>query len=68
MVRPYRPRNVDPVVAYNRAQKAGRSRTGNDYHIRKLTEGASTLTGEQRRQLAALLAAALGAGVATGAR
>jgi hypothetical protein len=46
--------NVDPDRAHERAIKAAQSRTGNDYHIRKLTEAAATLTGEQRQQLAAL--------------
>ena len=54
--RKYAPRNVDPAVAYDRARKGGLSRTGNAYHLRKLIEGAATLTGEQRRQLADLAA------------
>jgi hypothetical protein len=50
-----RTRNVDPVVAYERAVKAGRSRTGIDYHIRKLAESANALNAEQAEQLRALL-------------
>jgi hypothetical protein len=49
-------RNIDPDLAHEYAVNAARARTGNDYHIRKLTEAAATLTGEQRRALAALLA------------
>jgi hypothetical protein len=45
---------IDPDVAHERALKAALARTGNAYHIRKLTEAAATLTGDQRQQLAAL--------------
>jgi hypothetical protein len=48
--------NVDPAQAHEGAVNAARSRTGNDYHIRKLSEAAAALTGEQKRLLAALLA------------
>jgi hypothetical protein len=54
-------------MARERGRKAGLSRTGNAYHIRKLAEAADTLTGEQQRQLAALLAAAIGARLPAGA-
>jgi hypothetical protein len=47
-------RNVDPEVAHRNAVNAALARTGNDYHLRKLTEAAATLTSEQKRQLAAL--------------
>jgi hypothetical protein len=60
-------RNCDPVMAHNRAVKAGRSRTGTDYHLRKLTEAAKTLTAEQKWQLAALLATAMDASRDAGA-
>ena len=50
-----RTRNVDPVVAYNRAAKAGKARTTVDYHIRKLAESAGSLSAEQAEQLRALL-------------
>jgi hypothetical protein len=53
-IRKFAHRNVDPVVAHRRAVKAALARTGNDYHIGKLAEAAATLTGEQKRQLAAL--------------
>jgi hypothetical protein len=52
MPRPYR---IDPAVAHARSVAGGQARTGNDYHIRKLTEAAATLTGEQKRKLATLL-------------
>ena len=52
MPRPYR---IDPGIAHWRAGVAARSRTGADYHIRKLTETAATLTGEQKRRLAELV-------------
>jgi hypothetical protein len=51
---PYR---IDPGVAHERAVKAGRSRTGVDYHIRKLVESAPALNAEQAAQLRALLPA-----------
>jgi hypothetical protein len=47
--------DVDPEKAHERAVNAARSRTGNDYHIRKLAESAEPLTAEQRQRLAALL-------------
>jgi hypothetical protein len=49
-------RNIDPDKAHHYAVNAARARTGNDYHIRKLTEAATTLTGEQKQRLATLLA------------
>jgi len=49
-------RDIDPDIAHERAVNAARARTGNDYHIRKLTEAAATMTGEQRHRLSALLA------------
>jgi hypothetical protein len=48
-------RNVDPALAHDRAVKAAKSRTGPDYHLRKLTEAAPTLTEVQKHRLAALV-------------
>jgi hypothetical protein len=54
-----RKRTVDPEVARARAVHAGRSRTGPDYHLRKLAELAPALTADQQRRLAELALAAL---------
>jgi hypothetical protein len=48
-------RNVPTAVAHARAVKAALSRTGADYHLRKLTEAGPTLTEAQKDQLAALV-------------
>jgi hypothetical protein len=53
--RPFRHRKVDPAEAHQRSVHAARARLTPEYHIRKLTEAAATLTAEQRRQLAVLL-------------
>jgi hypothetical protein len=45
----------DPSVRRERASRGGRSRTGVEYHIRKLVEEAPPLTAEQRDKLALLL-------------
>lgn len=38
-----------------RARQAAKARTGNDYHIKKLSESASPLTTDQIQKLRALL-------------
>ena len=50
-----RPRNIAPQVSHARAVKAALSRTGPDYHFRKLAEAAPTLTEAQVRRFAALV-------------
>ena len=56
MPRPYR---IDPQDAHDRAIRAAKSRTGPDYHLRKLTALLPSLSAEQRRRLAELVLAAL---------
>lgn len=56
MPRAYR---VDPQFAHDRAIAAARSRTGPDYHLRKLAALLPSLTAEQRSQLAELALTAL---------
>jgi hypothetical protein len=51
---------LDPELRHRRAIIAGRSRTGPDYHLRKLTEQLASLTGAQRHRLAELALAASG--------
>lgn len=48
-------RKVDPVVAHNRAKKAGTARTTVEYHIRKLVDAWPKLTAQQRDELAAIV-------------
>jgi hypothetical protein len=60
--RPYR---VDPQLAHDRAILAAQSRTGPDYHLRKLAGLLPSLTGEQQRRLAELALAALAPEAAT---
>jgi hypothetical protein len=50
-----RPYTIDPDVAHERAEKAGRARTTVDYYIRKLVDHAPELTVEQRDRLAIIL-------------
>jgi hypothetical protein len=51
-------RNVDPVVAHERAKKAAYARTTVDHHIDKLVDAAPPLTPEQRDRLATILGGA----------
>jgi hypothetical protein len=44
-----------PKFATIRASRAGRARTGVDYHIRKLVESANTLSAAQAEELRQLL-------------
>jgi hypothetical protein len=46
---------ADPDVRHDRASRGGLSRTGVDYHIRKLVESAGRLSAEQLDQLRQLL-------------
>ena len=46
---------TDPDVRRERATRAGRSRTGVDYFIRKLVESRPALSAEQAEELRALL-------------
>jgi hypothetical protein len=45
----------DPKVRHDRGSRGGLSRTGADYHIRKLAESAGKLSAEQLDQLRQLL-------------
>jgi hypothetical protein len=53
--RPYLGPLSDPEVRHERASRAGRARTGVDYHIRKLVESANTLSAAQAEELRQLL-------------
>jgi hypothetical protein len=53
--RGYSGKLADPAVRHERASRAGKSRTGVAYHIRKLVESANTLTAEQAEELRQLL-------------
>jgi hypothetical protein len=55
--RGYSGKLADPEVRHRRGVAAGKSRTGVDYHIRKIVESANPLTAEQAEQLRALLPA-----------
>jgi hypothetical protein len=48
-------KTADAELRRERASKAGRARTGADYHIAKLAEAAPDLTAEQRDKLATVL-------------
>ncbi len=51
--------DLNPEFTHERAILAARSRTGPDYHLRKLAKLLSSLTGEQQRRLAELALTAI---------